>query len=127
MGMIYAVNTGTQTVASGGAISFPQIVRSCGNNVRLSGGNVTVQGSGLYGIDTNFTFTAAAGTASIALYKDGIPIPGAAAAVTAAANTIYSISIPAVIRQSCCVESTITAVATGTALSVTNAAIKVAK
>lgn len=127
MGMIYAVNTGTQTVASGGVISFPQIVRSCGNNVRLSGGNVAVQGSGLYGIDSNFTFTAGAGTATIALYKDGIAIPGAVASVSAAANTTYSISIPAVIRQSCCVESIITAVAIGTALSVTNAAIKVAK
>lgn len=124
---IYAANTNGQTLAVGSTINFGTISRRYGNNLNLSGGNVILLGAGYYDIDTNFTFLAAAGTATITLYRDGVAIPGATASITTAANGTYSISIPAIIREFCCKEAVITAVITGVAVTMNNAAIAVEK
>lgn len=124
---LYGANTSAQTLAVGSTINFGTISRRYGSNIGLSGGNVTVMGSGYYDLDTNFTFLAAAGTATITLYKDGVAIPGATASITTAANGTYNMSIPAIIRQVCCEESTITAVITGVAVTMNNAAIAIEK
>lgn len=124
---LYAANTNAQTVtASDSPIQFGSIVRRYGRCTNLSGENVTIQESGYYDIDTNFTFTAtAAGTIVISLYKDGVLIPGATATVTVAAGSAYSISIPAIVRNTCNCESTITARIIGVAGVINNAAIAV--
>lgn len=125
---LYSANTLSQTLAVGDNISFGNIVRRFGNNINMSGGNVSLQGAGYYDIDTEFTFTAgAAGTAVITLYKDGTAIPGAVASFTAAADSVYTVSIPALVRTFCCTQSTITAVLTGVAGTVNNSAAKVVK
>ena len=127
---IYASNTLTQDfVATGTTIDFGSIVRRYGNNTAMSGGNVVVDGVGYYSVDTNVTFSAdAVGTALIQLYKDGLAIPGAKASVTTAADTIYAISIPSIIRQTCCCnEGTISAIISGVAGTITNASIVVEK
>lgn len=126
--LIYASNTGSQSIAVGGNINFGSVVRKTGCNCYMSGGNVIVRGEGYYKIDTNITFTAgASGTATIALYKDGIAIPGAVVSLTATADNIYSVGSTAIIRELCCNESTVTAVVSGIAVTVTNAAIEVNK
>lgn len=125
--IIYAVNTNNQVLTADSVISFGNIVRRYGCNLDLSGGNVEVKGAGYYNIDTNFTFDAAAGNATITLYKDGVEIPGAKATITTAASTNYAISIPAVIRQNCDCTDTITAVISGVGVSVKNASIIVDK
>lgn len=124
---LYATNTNEQTVtASDSPIRFGSIVRRYGRCTNLSGGNVTIQESGYYDVDTNFTFTAtAAGTIVISLYKDGVLIPGATATVTVAAGSAYSMSIPAIVRNTCNCESTITARIIGVAGVINNAAIAV--
>lgn len=124
---VYGANTAAQTLVDGNTINFGSIVRRFGNNTNLSGGNGVVIGEGYYDIDTNITFTAAAGTVTIALYKDGVPIPGATATRTTAATSSYTITIPALVRQKCCCEATITAVLTGADTTVTNAAIVIEK
>ena len=126
---LYAANTNTQAVAVNGVISFGNVVRRFGNNVGISGGNVIMNGAGYYDIDTNITFAdTAAGTATIQLYANGTAIPGALAQITTGtANAVHSISIPAVVRNTCCADNIITAVVTGVAISVTNAAIVVEK
>ncbi len=129
---IYAANTTTQAVPANTqtTINFGQVVRAFGPYTRLSGGNVTVRGAGYYIVDTNFsvsTVEASAGV-TIQLYKDGVAIPGAAATFTTAANSGRSDSIPLMIRETCCKESTITATITSTvAATVTNAAILIKK
>lgn len=125
---LYLANTLSQTLTVGDNISFGNIVRRFGNNINMSGGNVSLQGAGYYDIDTAFTFTAgAAGTAVIALYKDGTAIPGAIASFTTAADSVYTVSIPALVRTFCCTQSNITAVLTGVAGTVNNSAVKVVK
>lgn len=125
--LIYSANTNSQSLASGSVINFGSPVRRFGCNLAMSGGNVVVKGEGYYSIDTNISFTASAGTATIQVYKDGVAIPGATATVTTATSTSYQVSIPSVIRQSCCVESTITVTITGVTPTVSNAAIEVVK
>ena len=127
---IYACNTNSQAIVAGNitTINFGSVVRRFGRNTNMSGGNVTVNGSGYYNIDTNFVFTAATGTVDIKLLKDGIEIPGATATITTAANTSYQVSIPCIVRSTCCCDSNITAIikSSGTA-TVNNAAIEVTK
>lgn len=125
---VYAANTSAQSLAAGDTINFGNVVRRFGCNCNVSGGNAIVNGSGYYDLDADVTFTAGgAGTAVITLYKDGAAISGATASVTTVAETTYAVSIPAIIRQVCCCESTITAVITGVAATVLNAAISVEK
>ena len=124
---VYGANTASQNIVDGGTINFGSIVRRFGNNTNIAGGNGVVIGEGYYDIDTNITFTAAAGTVTIALYKDGVPITGATATRTTAATSSYTITIPALVRQKCCCESVITAVLTGEDTTVTNAAIIIEK
>lgn len=127
---LYAANSNTQAITANTptVISFGQIVRRFGCHCNLSGGNVSVQSSGFYDVDANFALSAAAGLVTIQLYQNGVPVPGAYATFTAAANTIYSVTIPAIVRNKCCCEETLTAVITSVgAAAITNAAIKVEK
>lgn len=126
--VLYASNTSNQTLSTGDVINFGSIVRKYGCNCNLSGGNVVVSGTGYYNMDTIFTLTAsAAGNAIITLYKDGVAIPGGIATFTMAAGDLCAVSIPAMIRQHCCCDATITAVLTGIAGTMNNAAIVVEK
>ena len=125
----YAANTSAQTVvAAGSVINFGDIVRRYGCNCYMSGGNAVVEGIGYYAVDANVSFTgAAASTVLVQLYEDGVAIPGANATVSIAANGIGSVAIPTMVRQRCCVESTITAQISGLAGTVTNASVRVVK
>lgn len=126
--LLYAANANGQTLGIGGVINFGNVVRRYGRNCDLSGGNAEVSGSGYYSVATNFTYVASAsGTGTIALYKDGVAIPGATISGTVAANSTYSLSIPAIVKQCCDCCSTITAVLSGVAGEFTNAAITVEK
>lgn len=126
--VIYAANSTQQNfVASGTIINFGSIVRKYGCNLNLSGGNVVIDGSGYYDVDVNVSFTSAAGTVTVQVYKDGVAIQGATAIVTAAATTSYSVTIPCLTRETCCCESTITVVISGTAGTIDNASIVVEK
>lgn len=123
---LYAANTNAQTLNIDNTINFGSIVRRYGCNVHLSGGNAIVKGAGYYDIDTNFTFTAGdAGVAIITLYKDGTAIPGAVQSESVTAGSIYNFNIPVIVRSCCDCESTITAVLSGVAGTINNAAISV--
>lgn len=125
--VIYAANTATQDyVATGTVVNFGSIVRRYGGNLGLSGGNIIADGIGYYNADVNLSLTGA-GTISVQVYKDGAPITGAEATITGVADTTYSVTIPCLIRQTCCCESTITVVVSGTTGTITNAAIVVEK
>lgn len=125
---LYGANTSEQALAVDGVISFGNIIRRFGNAVLLVAGNIVNTGAGYYDIDANFTFEGTAtGTATITLYKDGIAIPGAVISHSTEADTVYNATIPALVRNVCCNESTITAVVTGVAVNVLNASVVVKK
>jgi hypothetical protein len=124
--VLYAVNTAAQTIpATGAIINFGSAVRRYGCNLNASGGNVEISGCGYYDIDANVTFTAAAaGAAVIQLFMDGVAVTGAKATITiGAANEAQTVNIPALARMTCDCTSTLTAVISGLAGTVTNAAI----
>lgn len=124
---LYAVNTAEQAVALGGVISIGSAVRRFGCHANAVGGNAVIKGVGYYDITASFGIEGVAGTVTITLYKDGVAIPGASATLTTEAATDYSVVIPAIVRSTCDCESTITAVLTGAAVTITNAAIRVEK
>lgn len=127
--ILYGANQATQTVAVNGVINFGSVVRKYGCNAYMSGGNAVITGVGYYDIDTNFRLVATAAAAStITLYKDGVAIPGAIATVNPAAiGDVVSVSIPAVVKNLCGCEQTITAVLTGAGANLSDAAIVVRK
>lgn len=129
MATIYAVNLSEQTLADGDQINFGSIVRRCGCGYDLAAGSVVTRRLiGLHDISVNVIFEAtSAGVATLQLYKDGVAIPGARAALTILSGVVASLSVAdAITRVSCgCEESVITAVLSGISADVTSAAITV--
>lgn len=127
--LLYATNQTTQAAAAEGTTAnFGSTVRKYGCNAYLAGGNATTRGCGYYAIDASVTFEATgAGTEVLQLYKDGVAIPGASASVTVAAADTVTLEVPTVTRSLCDCESTITAILSGAAGTITNAAVRVAK
>ena len=102
---LYAANTGTQAVAAGMPISFGTVVRRFGQYLNLSGGTVVAEGAGYYDVIANLTFVAdTAGEVNVSLYKDGMAIPGATISVPGTAGIEYAVTIPAIIRNKCCIQ-----------------------
>lgn len=126
---IYAANLTSQSLSSGDTVRFGSIVRKIGKALNLSGGNISIVSPGYYEVSVNATLTAgAAGTAGMALLKNGIQIPGARQTVTVAADSVYPLSFTAIVRETCDCESTITAEMSGTAAaSISTAAISVTR
>ena len=70
----------------------------------------------------------AAGTVTVTLYQDGVPVPGATASTTVAAvDTTVTVPIDAVVRVFNCNTSALTVVLTGAASTVNNIAVEVNK
>lgn len=126
--VLYAANLNSQAfVPAGLTINFGNVVRRYGCNCGLSDGVAEIRGSGYYFVDTNISFNASAGTVFIQIYKDGVAIPGAEATITTEAGIVYSVTIPAVVRQTCGCEDSITVIISGATGTVNNAAIIVEK
>lgn len=128
MSIIYTANTAPQAIPVGGTISLGPVIRKSGRNLSASGGVINVMGSGYYDIHALFNILGtAAGAVTITLFKDGIAIPGATATVTVGDGGLATLNIPAVIRQQCCCESTITAELSGTAATINSASAVVSR
>lgn len=127
--LLYAANTGSQTLGDGQNINFGTPVRRFGRNLNISGGNVLANGEGYYPVHANVSFRAgAAGTATLQLYENGVAIPGANASATVTSTTaLQSLYVPTAFKIKCCEEKTITGAITGVAATVSNAGILVEK
>lgn len=78
-------------------------IRRFGCNVQLSGSGILIDGNGYYDVDTSVTITpAAAGNYTLALFRDGVAVPGATQTIAAAAAGPVSFNIPALVRLNCC-------------------------
>jgi hypothetical protein len=119
---IYTANTTANAITltaaqPTAAIPLGTVIRRFGRNIQLSGNGILIDGEGYYDINASITFTpATAGNYTIALYRDGVAIPGATQTVTATATSTVAINIPAIARLQCCDSSaTIQAVISTTA------------
>lgn len=124
---LYAAMQTPTAVAVDGVIPLGSLIRRYGCDVALNGNSVNITGAGYYDVDASVTVTpTAAGTVTVTLYKNGVAVPGATASETAAANGTVDLSIPALVRQSCCAAgSALTLVLTGAAATVNNVALRV--
>lgn len=123
----------TLSTATGTVIPLGTTVRRFGCNAVLSGDGVLLNGQGYFDVDASVTFTpTAAGTYTVALFKDGVAVPGATQTITAAAAGTVPVDIPATVRNRCCDStSTLTLVVTGATVPATvtidNTAVVVTK
>ena len=132
---IYTANTNAQTVAAGGTLALGSIVRRAGNDrccnpiVNLVNNGITLNDPGYYDVTVNVTDAPTAdGPVTVTLFQDGSPITGAVATNTAGApSAATSVSVNAIVRVVGCATSTITAVLTAGAGSVTNVAVTAVK
>lgn len=100
---LFAVNTTAQTLTGGGSVNLGNAIHGFGNTgcggccqkiVDLSGGNLAIRESGLYGVLFNVAVTAsAAGTVTLQAYQDGAPIGSPMPVEIAAANDAASVTV----------------------------------
>ena len=129
--LIQTVNQSVQTVAENSIINPGSTQRRFGCNLRLSGNGIEVNGEGYYTIDANVTVApTAAETVTVALYSNGVQIPGAiASAVAGTAADPVNLTLITTIRQGCCCDSAdnITCVLLAGAGEVQNISVRVVK
>jgi hypothetical protein len=100
--LIQTSNQSSQTVALNSVIAPGTTIRRFGCNLRLSGNGIEVDGAGYYTFDATVTVApTAAGTVTVALYKDGVQIPGAVASSVGTAGDPVTLTIVTTIRQGC--------------------------
>ena len=128
--LIQTANQSAQAVAANSIISLGSVQRRFGCNLRLSGNGIELEGQGYYTVEAAVTVApTAAGTVTVALYDNGVQIPGAIASATVGAGDAVTMPVIATLRQGCCCDSAdnLTAVLVTGAGTVNNIAVRVVK
>ena len=128
--LIQTANQSTQVVADNSIISLGAVQRRFGCNIRLDGNAIVCGGEGYYTIDAGVSVTpTGAGPVTVALYDNGVQVPGAIASTTGTANAPIAVNLPpCTIRQRCCSDAdNLTLVLVEGAGDVTNVAVRVEK
>ena len=129
--LIQTTNQTTQPVSLNGIISLGSVLRRFGCNLRLSGNAIECVGEGYYTISCNVSVApTVAGDVAVALYDNGVQIPGAIAYGTVStAGDLITLPIETTIRQGCCCDSaeSITAVLLAGAGDVANVGLRIEK
>ena len=129
--LIQVANQSTQAVALNSIISLGSTQRRYGCNCRLSGNGIEVSGEGYYTVDANVTVApTAAGTVTVAVYNNGIQVPGAiSSASTGTAGNPVNVGLTTTIRQGCRCDSAdnLTLVLLAGPGNVTNVSMRVVK
>lgn len=131
---IYTVNSGAQAVAVGGAINLGAINRRFGRScceavIDLNGAGITLNEAGYYDVDVAVTaLPTAAGPVTIAVFQDGVAVPGSTNTATAAAagNPVNVVSLP-LVRVRCGAASNLSVVLVNGAGTIANISVKVLK
>ena len=116
--LIYTANTSGAEVPIGNTVPVGSIIRRYGRCIDATGSAINLQESGYYLVDISATVTTdVAGDVVLALTQDGVPVPGARAAVTITTATTQTetLGITAVIRVMCCGNANLSVLVDGTA------------
>ena len=129
--LIQVANQSAQTVAVNSIIAPGSVQRRFGCNLRLSGNAIEVEGQGYYTVDACVSVApTAAGTVTVALYANGVQVPGAIAyGSVSTAGSPVALPIVATLRQGCCCDNadTLTLVLLAGAGTVQNVSMRVEK
>lgn len=108
MGVVYLGYLAGSPVASGSNIPMTQIIRRHCSSI---GTDMTLRGQGYYKVTVDATLASTAGgNATLTLYQNGVAVTGAVATETIAANGATHITFDAVVRNTCCNNSSILSV-----------------
>lgn len=102
--LLQTVNESTQAVELNGIITPGSTIRRFGCNCRLNGNSIELNGEGYYTVNANVTVTPTAiGPVQVALYSNGVQIPGAIATgeVATAGNSV-TLPLLCTLRKGCC-------------------------
>lgn len=129
--LLQTANTSPQSVAVNGIINPGNVVRRFGCNARLNGNAQEISGEGYYSLSGTVSVApTAAGPVTVALYENGVQIPGAIAygSVSTAGNPV-TLPLIGTVRQGCCCDgaSQITCVLLAGAGSVQNYSLRIVK
>lgn len=101
--LIQTVNQSEQAVAVNGIFSLGTVVRRYGRDLRLSGNGIEADGSGYFSVTVSVSISPTAeGPVTVALYDNGVQVPGAIAYATGTAGAPVNLAIVATIRRGCC-------------------------
>lgn len=101
--LIQVANQSNVVVGTNSIIPLGSVQRRYGCNLRLSGNGIEVAGAGYYTIDASVSISpTAAGPVTVAVYNNGVQIPGVVAYTTGTAGDPISVSLNGTIRQMCC-------------------------
>ena len=129
--LLQTANTSPQTVAVNGIINPGNVVRRYGCNARLNGNAQEISGEGYYKLTGSVSVApTAAGPVSVALYQNGVLIPGTlTTGSVSTANNATALPLVGTVRLSCCCDSAsqITCVLLSGAGSVLNYSLRIDK
>ena len=103
--LIYLATPTSASVAEDGVLPLTTIVRRRGSSIQQSNDSIVLGAPGYYHVSVSTTFTApAAGTVTVRLLQNGVPVQGATASttITTATTEVRSLSFDAIVRVPCC-------------------------
>lgn len=129
--LIQVANQSSVAVEANGIIPLGSVQRRYGCNCRLSGNAIELIGEGYYTVDAAVSVApTAAGPVTVALFSNGVQIPGAIAYGTVAtAGNLITLPLVTTLRQGCCCNSAdnLTCVLLEGAGTVSNISLRVVK
>jgi hypothetical protein len=105
--LIQVANQSSQNINLNSIINLGSVQRRYGCNCRLSGNAIELVGAGYYEVDAVISAVpTAVGPVTVALFDNGIQVPGAIAyGAPATVGDAVTLPISATIRQNCCCDN----------------------
>ena len=127
--LIYLVTPTPASVLQLGVLPLTTIVRRRGQSIQQANDSIILGASGYYRVSVTETFTApAAGTVSLQVRQDNVPVTGGTASttITTATTEVRSLSFDCIVRVNCCNGPvTLTFINSGVGINTSNIAVNV--
>ena len=129
MNLIMMTTTTAQSVLADGIIPLTSIARRKGCSIQSSNNSVILGKPSYYKVSATITFTApAAGNTTVALFKNGVTVPGITATqtITTATTEVRSMTLDGIVRVFCNEgQPVLTLVNTGVGITISNVELSV--
>lgn len=102
--LIQTASKSSTNLTAGSVIPLGSVIRRYGCNCRLNGDTAEIEGIGYYDVDATVTlYPTEIGDVTIALYRNGVAVPGTTVTGTVAAiSDAITLPIVGTVRETCC-------------------------
>lgn len=102
--LIQFASKSSVNLTAGDVIPLGSVIRRYGCNCRQNNNSAEIEGMGYYEIDATVTlYPTEVGNVTVALYENGVVVPGTTVSVTVAAiNNAITLPIVGTVRETCC-------------------------